>query len=558
MERYRFGAYARTIAEQHDLTVVLEDGCSQPRTDGKHLYVAAPSAGWYDEQWDQWYYELMHEIGHQREPWREWKDVMQHHKISRANILGPLNNLNSDHAQEHDGYGMYRGIDMKLGEGRRKFVLKDTAIKAPKDEEQAAWMACWKYDALKRADWNPCMIGVSDMLDMHPDVTPYYDKLVAWGKSAGDCTDEWMVYEYTKEMLDVIGLDPEKLEQESQEQYDKAEGGSGEDTTPDGEGSDAGEDSGKGDAKSKTAFYDPYLSHDHTDQGYSKDSMDVDYSRHTRQPRFIRRDPLVIDFKRGINTDILSDSHEFEGMRGGAGFANRVRRLLQVKSATRYEGGKRRGRVNPRGLWRVGVNDDKVFRTKVENLNLKDVAVTVLVDFSGSMGGERIEHATKAALLLNQAITRIGVPVAVTGFSDALVRSKPRPLSLRIQQHGERLSDDELLRRFGMAATRMQNNSDGEAVLDALSVLLKQQSKRKVLVVLSDGYPASWADGDDDWYLNKVVKEAESVPNLSVYAVGIQSDAVNRYYKNRCTINNAHELEEKLLEVVRDQIITGE
>jgi cobalamin biosynthesis protein CobT len=48
------------------------------------------------------------------------------------------------------------------------------------------------------------------------------------------------------------------------------------------------------------------------------------------------------------------------------------------------------------------------------------------------------------------------------------------------------------------------------------------------------------------------------VPNLSVYAVGIQSDAVNRYYKNRCTINNAHELEEKLLEVVRDQIITGE
>ena len=57
------------------------------------------------------------------------------------------------------------------------------------------------------------MIGVSDMLDMHPDVMPYYDKLVAWGKSAGDCTDEWMVYEYTKEMLDVLGLDPEKLEQ---------------------------------------------------------------------------------------------------------------------------------------------------------------------------------------------------------------------------------------------------------------------------------------------------------------------------------------------------------
>ena len=546
IDRLRYQKYARVRARKAGLSIVFHSGGVQPHTDGHNLHVSEPLTDWTNEEWDAWYYELMHEIGHEREPWREWKEVMKEKKISRSNILGPLNNLNSDHAQEHGAYGVYKGVDIKLGEGRKKFILKNTTMPEPSNEQEAAWQACWKYDTYKRGNWNPCIAGVEDRIEIHPDAEEYYDKLLAWGRSAADCNNEWEVYDYTLDMLTALGLDAEALEKESQEQYEMQGGKSG------GEGDEEGEEAGA----SNTHYYDPFFEHDHNEETYTQHDTHIDYSQHTRSyDSLVVRDPAVYDFKRALFPTTLDPSRELRGGVASSGFANRVRKLLQVMSVDRWEGGKRKGRVHPRSLWKARVGDDHLFRTKVENLSLKDTAVTLLVDFSGSMAGDKIEHAANACVMLNHAITSLGVSVNVLGFTDGNVKGVSCPIEYRIQQFGERLSSDQIIERMNRCCSKMEQNSDGESLLHAHHSLLQRPEKKKVLVVLSDGSPASTQMGDDDGFLAKVVGEIEKQGVVRLYGIGIQDRNVERYYRNRCVISRAEELEDKLLEVVKNQVV---
>lgn len=118
LDYHRYIGYARVSAAKAGLDIEFERDNVQPRTYGDRLVVQQPNALWSKEEWDKWWYRVEHEIGHEREVWREWKDVMEAKKLSHGNILGAINNLNSDNAQEHDGYGQLRGVDIGLGGGR--------------------------------------------------------------------------------------------------------------------------------------------------------------------------------------------------------------------------------------------------------------------------------------------------------------------------------------------------------------------------------------------------------------------------------------------------------
>jgi cobalamin biosynthesis protein CobT len=208
------------------------------------------------------------------------------------------------------------------------------------------------------------------------------------------------------------------------------------------------------------------------------------------------------------------------------------------------------GRIHAKNLWRTRANDDHIFKQKVENLTLKDTAVTLLVDFSGSMGGDKIQHATAACLMLNQAITRLGVKTNITGFSDTF-----QPVEFRIKGWSERLTDDQIVDRFSRASNLMCQNADGESLMFAYHDLMQRPEKKKLLIVLSDGSPCSYGDGDDDELLYNVAKQIEGDKRVSLYGIGIQDRNVQRYYTQRTTISEAHELEDKLLDVVQKQIL---
>ena len=86
-----------------------------------------------------------------------------------------------------------------------------------------------------------------------------------------------------------------------------------------------------------------------------------------------------------------------------------LERAIAARSAATFTAGHRSGRINPGALARLtAFGDDRAFRRKHVS-ETKDVAVELLVDFSGSMSGEKIEVAIKTAYGLSSVLERMGI-----------------------------------------------------------------------------------------------------------------------------------------------------
>ena len=118
-------------------------------------------------------------------------------------------------------------------------------------------------------------------------------------------------------------------------------------------------------------------------------------------------------------------------------------------------------------------------------------------------------------------------------------------------------SFDEQLRLAKRAIGNMTKvytsaNVDGESVLWALNRLHKRREARKVLLVLSDGYPAfrQWErntpvmSGED--HLRYAVDRAEK-EGVDCIGIGIGSKAVEQFYPDYVVVNKLEDLEKEAL-----------
>jgi len=89
----------------------------------------------------------------------------------------------------------------------------------------------------------------------------------------------------------------------------------------------------------------------------------------------------------------------------------------------------------------------------------------------------------------------------------------------------------------------MQANVDPEAILWGGYHLLSRQEKRKVYFVFSDGQPAFTGDCKQN-VIDRYTKEAVqtiSKKGIEVIGVGIESNAVTKYYDDSFVVNNINE-----------------
>lgn len=108
---------------------------------------------------------------------------------------------------------------------------------------------------------------------------------------------------------------------------------------------------------------------------------------------------------------------------------------------------------------------------------------------------------------------------------------------------------------LGKCSNILCENTDGEALLFAHDRLTKQRTKRKVMFVLSDGYPAGgYAKGSIRNFTEHVIKYIERKSPVEVYGVGLMSDSVSELYKEHTVIKNAGELESKLISVITKKV----
>lgn len=238
-------------------------------------------------------------------------------------------------------------------------------------------------------------------------------------------------------------------------------------------------------------------------------------------------------------------------------FVSNMRRMLQARSARHYTMGQKSGKIARSRIYRVGLPpidsgdwNSKVFKKRTQETDLMDTCVSLLGDWSGSMGGSKSEHTAKATGLINDAFAKVlRIPVEILAFS----ASGSRPVMGIIKSFGKSASADQIAERFHSFLAHMSGNNDADALLWAYSRILKQPQKRKLLIVLSDGAPADGI-GDPSYALKQVTKRITEEKRVELYGIGIMDRNVERYYPRWRVIDHGEGIESALVDVLGNML----
>jgi hypothetical protein len=238
--------------------------------------------------------------------------------------------------------------------------------------------------------------------------------------------------------------------------------------------------------------------------------------------------------------------------RASAAFANRVRSLLQIKSQAYYTHGHSRGKISSKRIYRIAMPDvgdgswnQRIYKRRHQDRVL-DLAVSIMIDVSGSMACTKTYWTYKGCVLLNDTMSRIlHVPTEIACFNT----DSNTNIGI-LKPYTGVISSSAIKERFGAICGHMTGNNDSTALLWAASRLAVRREKRKVLIMLSDGQPSAGGYGDADYMLRHAVKAVEQRPDMELYSVGIEYNGVKHFYKNWSEVKTGLDIEEALLKVL--------
>jgi cobaltochelatase CobT len=250
-----------------------------------------------------------------------------------------------------------------------------------------------------------------------------------------------------------------------------------------------------------------------------------------------------------------------------------LERAITARSASVWENGRRSGRLHAGNLSRLAVGDGRVFRKKHESTS-KDVAVELVVDMSGSMGGSKIHTAAQAAYALASVLDRLNIKSEAICFTTGEIVDAERmekeaaKLGKRfsrceslympiLKSFNERMQSTEVRNRFAWLpnCNTLANNVDGESIEIAARRLMQRREQGKIMIVLSDGAPACYGGGAAaHQHLKDTVGKIEA-SGVRVVGIGIQSDAVKQFYKRQMVISNVSELPSRVMKELRSLLL---
>lgn len=211
--------------------------------------------------------------------------------------------------------------------------------------------------------------------------------------------------------------------------------------------------------------------------------------------------------------------------------------LLQAETTATRRNVMQGTRIDPRKLHRAPTGG-AIF-VKVKPGKKADTAIMVLVDRSGSMAGQGISLATKAALASSLAFDYQGVETAVMAFpfgngQNGLLKSFSDRATAQVAKY-EAIGAD--------GSTPM-----AEAMMGAGIELANHRFQRKILLVATDGDPDNIASTKD------VINLARRA-GMEVLGLGIQLDVSHVFGKEFSTsVNNIDELPNAMISVLRSAV----
>ncbi|MEI3850485.1 MULTISPECIES: cobaltochelatase CobT-related protein [Ensifer] len=237
--------------------------------------------------------------------------------------------------------------------------------------------------------------------------------------------------------------------------------------------------------------------------------------------------------------------------------------------------------------WRMrwhlrALSSAEAVRAAVSDDVRNDLAVTILVDQSGSMRGQPMLMAAAAIEVGEQFLRGLGCTVEILGFTTSTWQGgearKYWQALLRPERPG-RLCDllhivylDASKRNSGTPGHRSfkpmlrpdlpKENVDGEALQWAADRLRASRHGTKFLLIVSDGVPAddSTLLANDPGYLerhlHKVVAALETDPDISLAAIGIGHDVSKHYMRSRSVLGPS-DVGEGLIDLLSEMLLSS-
>ena len=241
-------------------------------------------------------------------------------------------------------------------------------------------------------------------------------------------------------------------------------------------------------------------------------------------------------------------------------------RALFSEEKRRWIEQQERGQLSVRNLYRLNIDQDnhKVFRKRELTIG-RMTCVTLCLDLSTSMAGERLRLARQAVLAITEALEQLRVPCEVLGFGtgqefsirDAhnITRyslSKLRRLYSRfanlvikiIKQYGEPCSSStpRLAKVTCGGMTPL-----GEALLLTAQRIQRRREQRRIMLVCTDGKPDCEAGHQRAMsYAQQVVRQLVA-EGIEVVGVSILDNSLSRIIDDTIVVHRLEELPDQLV-----------
>lgn len=599
-EVYDLRRYCELVTRTSGVGLRFVAGAETAYTDGKTIFIPVLNSKTTERDAYRLGAYVVHEAAHHRHG-REHFEILKSNPMTMESPLRAISNMIEDSRINRATNEEFRGDGIRLSDGsyycgmevydkyseyRKKLKPGETLWDNKTEPLGSVQMAQIESDG----DWNRgSVLGFTPVFeefftdDMHKKKDGLVTDLdfVNVTRTLKNSQEAW---EFSKKVYEYLYDDSAEEHLAEQKQACGGEGADGEPKDGGGDKSDGPDGDKQSKEKGEAGFtkgkgaikVTDLVTSEHNEEwgGPGGTGMGYDYSEYNPGaggtwapwPEVVK----PIDYTRGesVNkTAYRRGAPEFNSWSKGisrsemaeAGFSNQVRRLLQVRTAARYEHNHKHGRLHNRSVYRVAmpaINDgdwnSRIFKKRKVDDVLK-ANVLVLVDWSGSMAGDKAVHAAEAAVLINEVFSRVlKIPLEIVShaFTD-------KPNYGIIKPFDSPATSDQIRDRFADFTGVMSGNDDHDALLFAYQRLLDRKTKRRVLIALSDGAPADGYEYSDVYNaLAQTCKTIEASKVVELYGLGILDKNVERFYKKHSVLKNVNELEKTLLELLNKIIIT--
>ncbi len=238
-------------------------------------------------------------------------------------------------------------------------------------------------------------------------------------------------------------------------------------------------------------------------------------------------------------------------------------RILRSRDTRFWVSEQEEGQVNSKRLYALlNQGSNKVFR-QIKECESDSVAVSLLIDLSGSMNGPRIHLARQVAILFAETLNQLRLPSEVIGFTTEPAK---RTFSRLQQETGMDIQElsklyaryfpcvysifkafeepFRLLKPRVPAMNALEYTPIDDAILFTAKRIIIRKETRKIILVLTDGEPYS----GNPTMLQSVIKHLEEnllkceKAGIECVAIGIQTEYVKRFFKEYVVVQNLPEL----------------